>query len=74
MKKYSKEWWKEMLYSSFIRAIWTFLEGILGLMSMNQIMSIEEYKWMHIVGVATTMALISFIKSMLAGVPEVEAR
>ena len=54
-----------------VRALWTFLESVLACLTVGQ--RITDFDWANIVLISLTAAVITFIKSLLAGVPEVGA-
>ena len=53
---------------SLVRAIWTFAETALGFLTVGA--AFYEVDWIQIGSVALTAAIISFLKSIVLGVPE----
>lgn len=61
----SKKFWIALLK----RAAWTAAETALALIPVG--VGVEEVGWLHIASVAVTAAIISALKSIVAGMPEV---
>lgn len=53
------------------RAAWTFAETALALIPVG--VGIEEVSWLHVLSVSALAAVISALKSIVAGMPEVSA-
>lgn len=51
------------------RAAWTFAETALALIPVG--VGIEEVSWLHVLSVSALAAVISALKSIVAGMPEV---
>lgn len=60
---------KKWLKASLIRALKTFCQGLVTMIGADYI-SIVDLDWARMLGMATTMALVSILTS-LAGLPEV---
>lgn len=71
MKKYSKEWWKEWFKKSTIRALYTFAEGLVGMTAVDGF-QLLELDWIRILLTCLMMALLSFAKNFVVGLPELE--
>lgn len=71
MKKFSKEWWIEWFKTSSIRALWTFCQGIIGATAVES-SALMNIDWIKILLTALIMALLSYAKSFVVGVPEME--
>ena len=70
----NKEYWKEWLKAAGKRAIRTFAQAIIASIPFDCVaeqVSIVDVNWVHILGVATLMAVLSLMMS-IAGLPEVE--
>ena len=59
---------KELSILSLKRAVWTFLQVVLSMITVG--VAIWEIEWVKIASIAATAALYSFIKSIVVGVPE----
>lgn len=59
---------KELFKAAFIRAAHTFLQSVVGMLTVGK--AITDFDWKGIILVSLTTALISFIKSLLIGTPE----
>ena len=73
MKKYSKEWWKEWFVKSSIRALYTFAEGLIG-MTLVDNYKLLELDWSKILLTCFIMAMISYAKNFVVGLPELEVK
>ena len=71
MKKYSKKWWKEWFIKSSIRALFTFSQGLLG-MTIVDAKELLNLDWIKILLTCLIMALLSYAKSIVVGMPELE--
>lgn len=71
MKKYSKKWWKEWFKKSSIRALFTFSQGLLG-MTIVDVKELVNLDWIKILLTCLIMALLSYAKSIVVGMPELE--
>lgn len=61
---------KELIILSLKRALWTMLQVALSMITLG--VAIYEIDWIHILSVAATAGVYSFIKSVVVGVPEAE--
>ena len=52
------------------RALWTFAETALGMITVGQ--AFTEVNWLHIVSVAGVAAIASFLKSVVISMPEMK--
>lgn len=59
---------KDLFKAAFIRAAHTFLQSVVGMLTVGK--AITDFDWKGIILVSLTTALISFIKSLLIGMPE----
>ena len=73
MKKYSKEWWKEWFIKSSIRALYTFAEGLIGMTAVDGF-QLLELDWLRILLTCLIMALLSYAKNFVVGLPELEVK
>jgi hypothetical protein len=73
MKKYSKEWWKEWFIKSSIRALYTFAEGLIGMTAADGF-QLLELDWIKILFTCLIMALLSYAKNFVVGLPELEEK
>ena len=71
MEKYSKLWWKAWLIRATIRAIHTFCQGLLAMTAVDGF-KLLELDWVKILLTCLVMAVISYAKSFVLGVPEME--
>lgn len=62
--------WKEWLRAAAIRALKTFCQGLATLIGTDMV-NIVDLNWPQMIGVSTTMALLSILTSV-AGLPEVD--
>lgn len=60
----------EIMKSAGIRAVYTFAETALGMITIGSAFS--EVNWLHIVSVSTVAAIASILKSLVVGMPEVK--
>lgn len=73
MKKYSKEWWKEWFIKSSIRALYTFAEGLIGMTAVDGF-QLLELDWVKILITCFVMAILSYAKNFVVGLPELEVK
>jgi len=52
------------------RALWTFAETALGMITVGQ--AFTEINWAHIISVAGVAAIASFLKSIVISMPEMK--
>lgn len=52
------------------RALWTFAETALGMITVGQ--AFTEINWLHIISVAGVAAIASFLKSVVISMPEMK--
>lgn len=71
MKKYSKQWWKEWFLKSSIRAIYTFSQGLIA-MTVADGFDLLSLDWVKILLTCLIMAVLSYAKSFVMGLPEME--
>lgn len=62
----TKEFWIALAK----RALWTATETALALIPVG--VGIEQVSWLHVLSVSALAAVISALKSIVAGMPEVE--
>lgn len=53
------------------RALWTFAETALALIPVG--VGLEEVSWLHVLSVSALAAILSALKSIVTGLPEVNA-
>ncbi len=63
---------KQFWLAALKRAGWTAAETALALIPVG--VGIESVKWLHVISVVAVAALLSFLKSIVAGMPEVNER
>lgn len=61
---------KEFAIKAIIRAVYTFAETALSMITVGQ--AFVEISWMHILSVSGVAAVYSLLKSIAVGLPEVE--
>lgn len=61
---------KEFAIKAIIRAVYTFAETALSMITVGQ--AFFEVNWMHILSVSGVAAIYSLLKSIVVGMPEVE--
>lgn len=59
---------KDILTLAFKRALWTFLQTMIGMLPVGA--RIQEVGWLDVLSVCALAAVISFAKSILVGMPE----
>jgi len=52
------------------RALWTFAETAVGMITVGQ--AFTEVNWLHILSVAGTAAVVSLLKSIIISMPEMK--
>ena len=52
------------------RALWTFAETAVGMITVGQ--AFTEINWLHIISVAGVAAIASFLKSVVISMPEMK--
>lgn len=52
------------------RALWTFAETAVGMITVGQ--AATEINWIHIISVASVAAIASFLKSIVISMPEMK--
>ncbi len=67
---FKKIFTKEFLQATFIRALYTFAEVLLGFLAVGA--SVSEVNWGHALSVSIVATIISILKSILVGLPEVD--
>lgn len=60
---------KEFAIKAIIRAVYTFAETALSMITVGQ--AFFEVNWMHILSVSGVAAIYSLLKSIVVGMPEV---
>lgn len=71
--KRTKEWWKEWFRTATIRATYTFCQGLLSLVIVDGT-KLLELDWLKILLTCLIMALLSYAKSFVIGMPELEVK
>ena len=61
---------KEFLIAALNRAVWTFAEVFLGFMTVG--MTLSEVEWLKGLSVSAVAFIISFLKSIVVGLPEAQ--
>ena len=61
---------KEKFIAALKRAAWTAAETALAMIPVG--VGIEEVEWIHVLSVVALAAVLSLLKSIVAGMPEVE--
>ena len=52
------------------RALWTFAETAVGMITVGQ--AFTEVNWLHIISVARVAAIVSLLKSIIISMPEMK--
>ena len=52
------------------RALWTFAETAVGMITIGQ--AFTEVNWLHIISVAGVAAIVSLLKSIIISMPEMK--
>ncbi len=71
MEKFSKKWWAEWFKLASIRALHTFCQTLLGLVTASGT-ELLKLNWKEILITCLITALYSYAKSFVIGVPEME--
>ena len=71
MEKYTKMWWKTWLIRASVRAIYTFSQGLIAMTAVDGF-KLLELDWAKILITCLIMAALSYAKSFVIGVPEME--
>lgn len=61
---------KDFLQAAFVRALYTFAEVFLGFLAVGS--SVSEVNWTHALSVSVVATIISILKSIMVGLPEVK--
>ena len=61
---------KKKLIAALKRAGWTAAETALALIPVG--VGMEDVKWLHVLSVVALATILSLLKSVVAGMPEVE--
>jgi hypothetical protein len=61
---------KKKLIAALKRAGWTAAETALALIPVG--VGVEDVKWLHVMSVVALATILSLLKSVVAGMPEVE--
>lgn len=61
---------KEKLIAALKRAAWTAAETAIAMIPVG--VGIEEVNWIHVLSVVAVASIISLLKSVVMGMPEVE--
>ena len=61
---------KEKIICALKRAAWTAAETALAMIPVG--VGIEEVEWIHVLSVVALAAVLSLLKSTVAGMPEVD--
>jgi len=61
---------KKKLIAALKRAGWTAAETALALIPVG--VGVEDVKWLHVLSVVALATILSLLKSVVAGMPEVE--
>ena len=61
---------KEKIIAALKRAAWTAAETALAMIPVG--VGIEEVEWIHVISVVALAAVLSVLKSIVAGMPEVD--
>lgn len=71
MKKFSRKWWKEWFFKASIRALYTFAQGLVG-MTLVEASNLLNLDWGKILLTCFIMAIVSYFKSFIIGLPELQ--
>jgi hypothetical protein len=64
------EYITKLAVSAGKRALWTFAETAVGMITVGQ--AFTEVNWVHIISVAGVAAIASFLKSIVISMPEMK--
>lgn len=71
MEKFSKDWWIEFIRVSTIRALWTFCQTLMSLVAVDN-MNLLKVEWKMVLLTSLISAMLSYAKSFIISVPEME--
>lgn len=66
----TKDNWKEFLIAALIRAIHTFAQAALGMITVGN--AFADVNWLQVLSVSGVAAIVSILKSFAIGLPEVK--
>lgn len=61
---------KDKLIAALRRAGWTAAETAIAMIPVG--VGVEDVEWVHVLSVVAVAAVLSFLKSIVAGMPEVD--
>lgn len=61
---------KDKLIAALKRAGWTAAETAIAMIPVG--VGVEDVEWVHVLSVVAVAAVLSFLKSIVAGMPEVD--
>ena len=67
---FTDEYITKFAVSAGKRALWTFAETAVGMITVGQ--AFTEINWLHIISVAGVAAIASFLKSIVISMPEMK--
>ena len=68
--KMTKDNWKEFMSAAAIRALHTFAQTAIGMITVGAAFS--EVNWLQVLSVSGVSAVVSILKSIATGLPEVK--
>lgn len=71
MERFSKDWWIEFIRVSTIRALWTFCQTLMSLVAVDN-MNLLKVEWKMVLLTSLISAMLSYAKSFIVSVPEME--
>lgn len=71
MKRFSKAWLIEFLKLSSIRALWTFCQTLLSMVAVDNL-NLLKVDWKVVLLTSLISAGLSYAKSFIVSVPEIE--
>lgn len=66
----TKDNWKEFLTAAAIRALHTFVQAALGMITVGS--AFADVNWLRVLSVSGVAAVVSILKSIAIGLPEVK--
>ena len=71
MRKFSKQWLLEFIKVSTVRAVWTFCQTLTSMVAMDNL-DLLKVDWKTILLTSLISAMLSYAKSFIVSVPEME--
>ena len=65
-----KKDWKKFIIAALVRALYTFAEAALAMIGTS--VFIDQVNWVQVLSASALAAIISILKSIVVGMPEVD--